>query len=68
MAAYFWQHVYSVIERKAYGNLLSTKPLQLENACHLAKVSLPVQRFLSVLTMSEFKVQLTCTTPPIIGY
>ena len=43
--------------------LLSTKPLQLANACHLATVSLPVRPFLSVLTMSEFKVQLTGTPP-----
>ena len=57
--------VYSGIEREAHGNILSTKYLQLIPVTLYSKHTC---RMLSVLTMSDSKVQLTCTTPPNPAY
>ena len=43
------------------------KPLEVAKACYLATISLSIGRFVFILNISEFKVQLTRTTPPIIG-
>ena len=43
------------------------RPLEVAEACHLATISSFIGPFLLMLKISEFKVQLTCTTPPIIG-
>ena len=43
------------------------KVLEVAKAYYLATISLSIGRFDFMLNISEFKVQLTRTTPPIIG-
>ena len=45
------------------------KPLEVAKDRHLATISLFIRCFVLVLKISEFKVQLICTTwePPIIS-